>query len=125
MPREASAPVRFLPPTPVAIVPATDLGSVVTLKHGNLYLLSDPFGDIHPDSRGLGLYDADTRILSGCVLRINGVRPALLQSSAGGNYRGAIQLTNPDYLASPEPETEPVVSLARQSIGIQRERVLG
>ena len=27
---------------------------VQVLKHGNLYLLTDPFGDIHPDSRGLG-----------------------------------------------------------------------
>ena len=35
---------------------ATDLGSVQVLKHGNLYLLTDQFGDIHPDSRGLGLY---------------------------------------------------------------------
>ena len=37
---------------------------VQVLKHGNLYLLTDPFGDIHPDSRGLGLYRADTRLLS-------------------------------------------------------------
>src|SRR5437773_1500511 len=117
--------VRFMPAGPVEIVPATDLGSVVTLKHGNLYLLSDPFGDIQPDSRGLGLYEGDTRILSCCVLRINGMRPALLQSSAGGNYRGAIQLTNPDYLLSPGPDAEAVVGLARRSMAIQRERVIG
>ena len=61
---------------------ATDLGGVGVLKHGNLYLLTDPFGDIHPDSRGLGLYDGDTRVLSCAVLRINGVRPTLLRAQS-------------------------------------------
>ncbi len=83
------------------IVRATDLGSVQVLKHGNLFLLTDPFGDIHPDSRGLGLYDGDTRILSCSILRVNGERPVLLQGSVGGNYRGTIQLTNPS--ARPQP----------------------
>src|SRR5207253_83189 len=49
------ADIRWFPPPEPVIVPATDLGSVVTLKHGNLFLLSDPFGDVHADSRGLGL----------------------------------------------------------------------
>ena len=84
----------------VAIVPATDLGSVQVLKHGNLFLLTDHFGDIHPDSRGLGLYNGDTRILSCSALRINGIRPSLLQASAGGNYRGTVQLTNPEFPAT-------------------------
>jgi hypothetical protein len=47
--------VRFLPARPRPIVKATDLGSVQVLKHGNRYLLTDAFGDIHPDTRGLGL----------------------------------------------------------------------
>ncbi|HYX11705.1 MAG TPA: glycogen debranching N-terminal domain-containing protein, partial [Candidatus Acidoferrum sp.] len=59
----------------VPIQKATDLGSVRVLKHGNLYLLTDPFGDIHPDSRGLGLYHSDTRLVSCCVLRVGGGRP--------------------------------------------------
>ena len=41
-------------PLDVPIVKATDLGSVQVLKHGNRFLLTDSFGDIHPDSRGLG-----------------------------------------------------------------------
>ena len=41
---------------PVAtIVAATDLGSVEVAKHGNLYLLTDPRGDVRIDGRGLGL----------------------------------------------------------------------
>src|SRR5438445_7733084 len=50
------AAVAFVEPLAIPIQKATDLGSVQVLKHGNLYLLTDPFGDIHPDSRGLGLY---------------------------------------------------------------------
>ncbi|HXI80667.1 MAG TPA: hypothetical protein VNM34_07595, partial [Verrucomicrobiae bacterium] len=45
--------VAFVEPLTIPIQKATDLGSVQVLKHGNLYLLTDPFGDIHPDSRGL------------------------------------------------------------------------
>ncbi|HEU0286325.1 MAG TPA: hypothetical protein VFR22_04705, partial [Nocardioidaceae bacterium] len=51
--------VRYLPARVVPIQRATDLGSVQVLKHGNRYLLTDAFGDIHPDSRGLGLYEGD------------------------------------------------------------------
>ncbi len=116
--------IRFVDPPPVTIPHATDLGNVVTLKHGNLFLLTDQFGDIHSNSRGLGLYDEDTRILSCSALRINGQRPSLLQATAGSNYRGTVQLTNPDYVRNPGPELEPVVALVRQSLGIQRERIL-
>ena len=116
--------VRSLPSVAAPIVPATDLGNVVTLKHGSVYLLSDQFGDIHGDSRGLGLYHADTRILSCAAVRINGVRPALLQASMGGNYRGTVQLTNPDYMRNPGPDVEPTVALVRQSLGITRDRTI-
>jgi hypothetical protein len=62
----AAAPggVAFVDPLTIPIQKATDLGMVQVLKHGNLYLLTDPFGDIHPDSRGLGLNASDTRLLS-------------------------------------------------------------
>ena len=86
---------EFIEPVVRPIVKATDLGSVQVLKQGNLYLLTDPFGDVHPDSRGLGLYEGDTRRLSCEILRVNGLRPVLLQASAGGNWRGTIQMTNP------------------------------
>ena len=66
------------------IVKATDLGGVQVLKHGNLYLLTDPFGDVHPDTRGLGLYDGDTRRLSCCDrCGSTATRPVLLQASGG------------------------------------------
>ncbi|MFP5341459.1 MAG: glycogen debranching N-terminal domain-containing protein [Candidatus Limnocylindria bacterium] len=100
---------RFLPPADADIVRATDLGSVQTLKHGPHYLLTDPFGDIHPDSRGLGLYRGDTRILSSAVLRVGGQRPVLLSAGVGANYRGTIQMTNPSLDRNPAAKTERTV----------------
>jgi len=112
--------IRTLAPAPVAIQPATDLTGVQTLKHGNLYLLTDAFGDIHPDARGLGLYDLDTRILSCAVLRLNGIRPTLLRSQVAANYEGTIQLTNPEYRRNREDKES--ASVARRSLSILRRR---
>jgi glycogen debranching enzyme len=115
---------RFIEPVVRPIVKATDLGSVQVLKQGNLYLLTDGFGDVHPDTRGLGLYEGDTRRLSCSILRINGTRPVLLQASAGGNYRGAIQLTNPRIERNMEDKVHPEDTIATQKLGISRNRLL-
>ena len=121
----AAAPpdaTRFVEPVVRPVVKATDLGSVQVLKQGNLYLLTDAFGDVHPDSRGLGLYDGDTRRLSCSILRVNGERPVLLQGSAGGNYHGAIQLTNPRLERNLADKMRPEDALASQKLGIARDR---
>jgi glycogen debranching enzyme len=98
---------------------------ILPLKHGNLFLLTDPFGDMHPDSRGLGLYDRDTRLLSCSNVRINGSRPVLLQGSMGGNYQGVIQMTNASVDRNPD---EKVIGnedgLAGRKLGIARDRVI-
>jgi glycogen debranching enzyme len=117
--------VRYIKPGPVAIQQATDLGNVQVLKHENVYLLTDQFGDIHPDSRGLGLYDGDTRVLSCSVLRIAGVRPVLLQGSMGGNFRGTIHLTNPNIDRNIVAKTGGADPLAGRKLGISRERLIG
>ena len=95
------------------------------LKHGNLYLLTDAFGDIHPDSRGLGLYHGDTRVVSCSVLRVGGERPVLLQTAVGGNYRGGIQMTNPRPTAIPMPRSTRWTSCVGRTVGISRERLIG
>jgi glycogen debranching enzyme len=115
------APLQLPPPHP-AIVPATDLGGVGVLKHGNLYLLTDPFGDIHPDSRGLGLYDLDTRVLSCAVLRINGVRPTLLRAQSAANHISTIQLTNPELRRDPAIKQDKKGALALRAISVTRRR---
>jgi glycogen debranching enzyme len=116
---------EWIEPAQPSIVPATDLGSVLTLKHGTLFLLTDHFGDIHPDTRGLGLYRGDTRILSCASVRLNGTRLALLQAPAGATYQGAIEMTNPgprDVHEKIQPEAD--VELARRTLGVRRERLL-
>jgi glycogen debranching enzyme len=118
---ESPTPVQ-LPPPHAAIVPATDLGGVGVLKHGNLYLLSDPFGDVHPDSRGLGLYDLDTRILSCAVLRINGVRPTLLRAQSATNHISTIQLTNPELRRDPSIKQAAADALAQRALSVTRRR---
>jgi glycogen debranching enzyme len=117
--------VRFLPAPALRIARASDLGSVQVLKHGNRYLLTDAFGDIHADSRGLGLYDGDTRILSLAALRVAGFRPVLLQGSVGSNYRSTIQMTNPSADRNPEVKVHPLDDLVGRTLGISRTRVIG
>ena len=107
-----------------AIEQATDLGNVQVLKHENVFLLTDQFGDIHPDSRGLGLYRGDTRILSCCAVRVAGERPVLLQGSMGGNFRGTIHLTNPSIDRDISTKMGATNSLASRTLGITRERLI-
>jgi glycogen debranching enzyme len=114
----------FVEPRLIPIEKATDLGSVQVLKHGNLFLLTDQFGDIHSDSRGLGLYRDDTRLLSCSVLRVGGARPVVLQGSTGANYRGVIQLTNPTLDRNPSDKMKAGGSLTGKKLGITRERLL-
>jgi len=116
--------LRFIEPRPVAIHKATDLGNVQVLKHENVFLLTDQFGDIHPDSRGLGLYDGDTRTVSCAVVHVAGVRPVLLQGSAGGNFRGTIHLTNPSIDRDIGAKTGLSDALASRKLGISRERLI-
>src|SRR5262245_22260070 len=118
------AEIRWFEPVEVPIARATYLGSVQVVKHGDLFLLTDPFGDVHVDSRGLGLYDRDTRLLSCSQLRVNGARPVLLQGTTGGNYKGTIQLTNPSIDRNIEAKVNPLDDLAGRKIGIARDRVM-
>jgi len=121
---EVGAPAPTFPPRPRPIVKATDLGSAQVLKHLDMFLISDGFGDIHPDTRGLGLYDGDTRILSCSVLHIAGERPVVLHSDPGGSWRGVVQGTNPEYRKDPGDKMGGDERILRQTVSIGRERTL-
>jgi len=121
---ELGVPVRTIPARPRPIMKATDLGSAQVLKHLDLFLLSDSFGDIHPDGRGLGLYDGDTRILSCSVLHIAGERPVILHSDPGGSWRGVVQATNPEFRKDPGDKMGGDERILRQTVSIGRERTL-
>jgi glycogen debranching enzyme len=119
-----SAAVRTFPARPRPIVKATDLGSAQVLKHLDMFLVSDAFGDIHPDSRGMGLYDGDTRILACSVLRIAGERPVVLHSDPGGSWRGVVTATNPEYRKDPGDKMGGDGRILRQTISVGRERTI-
>lgn len=101
---------------------ATDLTGTLVLKHERLFLLTDAFGDIRIDERGLGLYTGDTRVMSRLELRIDGHRPLVLRTGTGAGYRSIIQMTNPDLVRNPLEKGDASEMLARQSLGIVRER---
>jgi len=103
---------------------ATDLAGTLVLKHDRRFLLSDACGDVRADSRGLGLYEGDTRVLSRLELRIAGHRPLVLRTGTGAGYRSTIQMTNPDLARNPLEKGDASAMLARQSLGIVRERLV-
>ncbi len=125
---EEALPARTAPrtisPPEVVILPATDLGNVEVAKEGNLYLLTDPRGDIRPDGRGLGLYDLDTRILSTSILRLNGTQLTLLRGPHRDGGIETIQLTNPEYRGNPADRRGADRVLARRELSVTRSRQL-
>ncbi len=123
-PDEEVAPrgkTREIPARPRPIVQVIDLGGVQVVKHGNLFLLSDPTGDVEPDGRGLGLYDGDTRILSMARLRIGGQRPVVLASDPGGAWQGVVRATNPELRVRPADKHGGRI-IERRTLAVTRER---
>ena len=118
------ARARTIPPPVTAIIAATDLGSVEVAKHGNLYLLTDPRGDVRIDGRGLGLYELDTRVLSTSMLRLNGAPLTLLRGPYLRDGNDTIQLTNPELRRNPDDKRAAASSLAHRELSVTRTRRL-
>ncbi|MGH2723937.1 MAG: amylo-alpha-1,6-glucosidase [Actinomycetota bacterium] len=83
-----------IPRVPVV---TSDLPSkVLTIKEGESFLYSDVEGNISDRHElGLGFYHRDTRFLSHYRMRVSGVEPILLSSSAERAYISHVDLTNP------------------------------
>jgi glycogen debranching enzyme len=112
------------PSSAPAVIRASDLTGVAVLKHDDMYLLCDAYGDIHPDGRGLGLYEGDTRFLSLLEFRLNGARPIVLRTGGAAGYRGTIHLSNADMYLQPTATDDSEIVLRRHSLGVVRERVV-
>lgn len=81
--------------------------------------MTDENGDMPGEAGSVfGLYTRDTRFLSRLEIRINGVQPVLLSSSADRNYRSTLRLTNPHM------EEQGKVILWRESVEIERHRFI-
>jgi len=116
--RRASSLLHVAP----TIIPATDLAGVGALKRGRVFLLADQSGDVVPDSRGLGLYLGDTRMLSCLVLSVGG-------ASSPSCFAGPRRSRPRHHRAHkprpwPDPGRKPsrAGTLSSRSIGIVRQR---
>jgi glycogen debranching enzyme len=117
MPEDARAPAElpdFLSSSPVPRVPVvSDLpGKVLAVKEGETFLYTDVEGNVQDRKElGLGLYYRDTRYLSHYDVRLSGLEPILLSSSAEWSSMATVDATNP-VLPGHEGETIPQNSLA-------------
>ncbi|HEX2029962.1 MAG TPA: amylo-alpha-1,6-glucosidase [Actinomycetota bacterium] len=87
---------------------------VLAVKEAETFMYSDAHGDID-DRReaGMGLYRRDTRYLSHLRLRISGMDPVLLSSSAERAYVAHVDLTNPELPGEDGPVPQHTVSVRR------------
>jgi glycogen debranching enzyme len=90
------------------------------LKHGDLFAVFDRFGDMELSGPAeLGIYHQDTRFLSRLVLRLQGKRPLLLNSTIReDNASLAVDLMNPDL---PLPGD---LVIPRGTVHIKRSKIL-
>jgi glycogen debranching enzyme len=91
-----------------------------TLKHGDTFVVFDPYGDAQAGGASSeGLYHDDTRFLSSLILSINGERPLLLSSTAtSDNEILSADLTNTDFYEAGH------LRLPRDSVHLLRVKVL-
>jgi glycogen debranching enzyme len=91
----------------------------VILKEDRVFVVSDLNGDIPIGNHlGLGLYQSDTRFLSGFEMKVNGRTPILLNHSVDRAYVATFQLVNPQI------ELDGGAVIPRQSLSIRRTRFL-
>ena len=90
----------------------------VILKENRVFAVSNSAGDMPLGSEyGYGLYQLDTRFLSGFQLTLNGCKPILLSSSVDRAYVATFQLVNPTLeLADGKPD------IHRQTMSLRRTR---
>jgi glycogen debranching enzyme len=101
------------PPAP------TDIRDAISIKEGDLFLLTDLEGNVPPgNTNGFGLYLGDTRFLSGYELAIEGLRPTILLSAGRSSFLASQVLTNPN-LTTPDGRR-----IHEQTVEIRRYRIL-
>lgn len=89
------------------------------IKQESLFLVSDDDGNVYSGCGcGMGLYAADTRFLSGWVLRLEGQIPSLLSSSSEQTFLSQIESMN-QPLVLPEGRNIP-----QETIYLSSQRVI-
>jgi glycogen debranching enzyme len=109
---DLTTPAPFVPPhnpkTPA-------LTSALTIKQGNLFLLTEMDGNISEGEHVYGLYFHDCRFLCQASLLVDGVRPVMLYATAEETNNIRCVLSNPDL------PREGGAMLYKQSLAITRE----
>ena len=98
---------------------AQSIAKAVVIKHGNLFFLSPPEGEV-PLTRGhgFGLYYHDCRYLNGYELLIGGEHPEPLAARSWEGGRAVFQLTTPDI------HFDNGRVIHRETVGLKWERVI-
>jgi glycogen debranching enzyme len=98
---------------------AHSIAKAVVIKHGELYFLSQPGGEV-PMTRGhgFGLYYHDCRFLNGYELTIGGEHPEPLAARSWEGGRAVFQLTTPD-INLPDDRR-----INGETVGLKWERVI-
>ena len=104
MPRAAGSwdPPHRLPPV------------ALTVLEGSTFCVCDEAGDVDGKAVASGLFVADTRFLSRCVLKVAGARPGLLSRSQPAPHLARFVSRNPD-----------AGGLSPNDLSIERERFVG
>jgi len=92
----------------------SDISAATTIKHNQVFLLTDDTGDIRPQDHGYGLYFRDMRHLDQLELRLHGQPLISLLADASAGSEAVFELTNRElHLADGQ-------TLARERISVRR-----
>lgn len=96
---------------------ARDIRDATLIKHGEIFLLTDLEGNVPlGNPSGFGLYQRDTRYLSGYELVIEGLKPTVLLSTGNAHFLGAHVLANPSLVIDGRFVPEQTVHVRRYRI---------
>ena len=68
----------------------------LTVLEGSTFCVCDEAGDVDGKAAASGLFVADTRFLSRCILKLAGARPGLLSRSQPAPHLARFVSRNPD-----------------------------
>lgn len=97
----------------------SSIADSIVVKNENIFFLTEPDGDVPLNgAHGLGLYYHDCRFLKGYELKLAGITPIPLVSTAVNGYQAVFQLTNPDIKMADGK------LIPKNSLGIKWERLI-
>lgn len=97
----------------------SSIADSIVVKNENIFFLTEPDGDVPLNgAHGLGLYYHDCRFLKGYELKLAGMTPIPLVSTAVNGYQAVFQMTNPDIKMADGK------LIPKDSLGIKWERLV-